>query len=82
MCNGALECSVCLGNYTLIGTVCTKTCLLTDSCDPVNPVPDKILPLPGFIAASVWLVILIVLKLFFLNKIYLPYAYIFLGSII
>lgn len=82
MCNIDLQCSVCLANYTLVGTVCTLTCQLQKNCEKVSPVPDKIIPLPGMITVFVWLIVLVVLKLFIINKIYMPYSYIFISCIV
>lgn len=44
--------------------------------------PDKIIPIPGFITASVWLLIIVVLKFLVVKKLYLPYSFIFLSCLI
>lgn len=82
LCDASLNCTVCLANYTLVGSKCQLTCELSNTCVKVSPVPDKILPVPGFIAAGVWLVTLGVLKFFFISKLYLPYGYLFVGCVI
>lgn len=61
---------------------CKLTCEVLGNCEPENLVPDKIMPIPGFITTGVWLVTLGVLKIFFLPSLYIPYSYIFIGSVI
>lgn len=78
LCDASLRCSICLVNYTLVNnSVCQRTCEIQKNCVKINPVPDKIIPLPGMIASVVWLAILVVLKVFILKGVYLPYSYIF-----
>lgn len=48
----------------------------------MSPIPEKIIPVPGLITACVWLAIVVVLKLFVLKAIYMPYSYIFVSSIV
>jgi hypothetical protein len=47
-----------------------------------DPVPTRKLPLPGFIAGAVWLIILAILKVFILKKIYVPYSFMFVCCIV
>lgn len=82
VCDATLSCSVCLGGYTLVNQACKLTCEVMGNCEPENLVPDKIMPIPGFITTGVWLITLGVLKIFFLPSLYMPYSYIFIGSVI
>lgn len=41
-----------------------------------SPVPDRILPLPGFIVVGVWTAIVVVIKLL-MTKLYVPYSLLF-----
>jgi hypothetical protein len=70
---------LCSANYTLVNGVCTATCELENNC----PVEVKIkIPLPGSISAVVWIIVLVVFKIFIVKKLYLPYSFMFLGCFI
>lgn len=81
VCNADYECSVCLANYSLVDTSCVLTCSLDNTCETVESQKD-VLPLPGLISVGLWMIIVVLLKLFIRKLMYFPYAYIYGGALI
>jgi len=69
-CSGSI-CTNCLSGYSLLNSSCISQCIVQGNCIPA--VPDKVLPLPGSIATTVWILLVIVIKLL-LKRLYIPYS--------
>lgn len=79
VCDDASACSLCLDGYTLVDSVCYEDCEIDNTCEVETD--DTITPLPAAITAVVWIVIVVVLKLTAVGVMYVPYSYLFLGSV-